>query len=448
MSEIPGFDGPVLRHGDAGFDTEAAANNTVIENRPDVVAGATSEADVVAAVRWAAEQGLGVRMLSTGHGVHSPITGGLLLNTSRIRGVSVDPEARTATIGAGATWGDVVSAAAEHDLIALTGSSPAVGVAGYLVGGGLGPLARSHGFSSDWLRSARVVTASGDVVTASETENADLFWALRGGKGGFGVVTEVTIELIEIAELYAGSLTFEGEHVDAAMRAWFTFTETAPPSVTSKATLLRMPPLDFIPEPIRGKTLLVVQFVIVGSAEEGEALVAPFRQVAPVFADDVRVTPAAEYARLLDEVHPPGPSWGRADLLRSVDGGFADIFLGEVGFGKRHPFMAIEVRHIGAMTTLDVAAGSAVGGRGGEYTIILIGVPDPMLFAEVLPTAAANIYGAIAEWVSPDLTINFANAPDAAAYDRCWPPAIRERLSTVRAEWDPEARFPYGPRKA
>jgi FAD/FMN-containing dehydrogenase len=209
--------GPVLTPADGGFAEEVSGQNLAFSHTPEVAVGATSADDVAEAVKFADANGLHVSVLATGHGSHAVVSSGMLITTRRLDRVTVDAQARLATIGAGARWGAVVAAAAQHGLAPITGSSTNVGVVGYLLGGGLGPLSRSHGFSSDYLRSVTIVTADGETVVA---DDGDLFWALRGGKGGFGVVTEVVLGLVPIDHLYAGALVFEEQHIETVLRAW------------------------------------------------------------------------------------------------------------------------------------------------------------------------------------------------------------------------------------
>src|SRR4051812_11583047 len=172
--------GPVLGPADDGFATEVAAWVLSTQHTPDLAVGLTSEDDAAALVRIAAAAGTPVRVLATGHGSAVPVTDGILATTSQLTGVTIDAERRIAHINAGCRWADVIEAAGEHGLTPIAGASANVGCIGYTLGGGLGPLARTYGFSSDWARGFRVVTGSGEVVTASATENPDLFWALRG----------------------------------------------------------------------------------------------------------------------------------------------------------------------------------------------------------------------------------------------------------------------------
>jgi FAD binding domain len=437
--------GPVLAPDDEGFAEEVLPWLRTFTHSPDVAVGATSASDVVEAVAFARENGLAVRVQGTGHGSDEAITDGVLILTRRLNQVSIDPSTRIATLGAGVPWNQVIVAAAEHGLAPITGSAGTVGAVGFLLGGGLGPLARSHGFASDYARSFEVVTANGELVRASADEHPDLFWALRGGKGGLGVVTEVQVELVELPTLYGGSLMFDAENVDPALRAWLDYAETADPRVTTSAAILRMPDLPFIPEPLRGHTLLAVRFAFPGNASEGEALAAPLRAAAPVYIDALAEMPASAIGTIHNDPPDPTVGWTTGSLLASAGPEFASTLLGFAGYGREFPFVAVEVRHIGSATAVDVASGSAVGGRSATYTFNLVGAPNPALFDTVLPAAAGALLAAIAPWISSENNVNFGGRfADRAAYEKAWSPAIFARLGEVRGVYDPDGLFAYG----
>ena len=437
--------GPVLVRGDDDYVSEVAAQNTAVVHTPEVVVGAASEADVVAAVRAAKASGLPVRALATGHGSHKPVTDGLLVTTSRLDDLTIDPQSRIAHIGAGCRWAKVVEAAAEHGLAPITGSSGHVGAVGYLLGGGLGPLARTFGFSSDQARAFRVVVAAGEVVTADATENPDLFWALRGGKGGLGIVTSMQVALVELSMLYGGSLFFAAEHVPAVFRAWVDWTKTVPETVTSSVAIMRLPPLPFIPEPLRGKTVLSLRYAFVGAAAEGARLLQPMRDVAAAVIDGVESLPADKIGLIHNDPTEPGPVFDRGRMLTDIDQDFATALLDAVGPDQDVPIMVAELRHVGGATHRDVPEGSAVGGRCADYGLMLLGVPDPSLFEHVLPHVTHGILESLAPWSAAENNIHYlGGADDAAAYEVCWPPHILARLAEVRATYDPDGLFPFG----
>src|SRR3954471_14926659 len=264
--------GTVYVRGEVGLAAEIACFNPAIRHDPDIVVAVATEGDVVEAVRFAAAEGLPVRVQATGHGAESPISDGMIVSTRGLDGLSIDPETRLARISAGLRWAPVIVAAAEHGLAPITGSSTSVGVVGYTLGGGIGPLARQFGFTADWVRGFRVVTADGTVVTADGETNTDLFWALRGGKGGLGVVTEMLLELVSLRSLYGGSVFFEGDAIEPAFRAWIDWSADLPDEATTSVVLLNVPDMDGPPPPLRGRTVLSVRFAYPGDPVEGERL--------------------------------------------------------------------------------------------------------------------------------------------------------------------------------
>jgi hypothetical protein len=450
MIDFDGFasriSGPVLTPADEGFGPEVAAHNLAVVHLPDVAVGAANASDVVEAVRFGHEHGLSVRVQTTGHGALYPIRGGLLITTKRLDSVSVDASARTATFGGGVQWGAIIAAAAVHGLTPIAGASPTVGAIGYLLGGGLGPLVRSHGYSSDFLRSLTVVTGTGELVEANAETNPDLFWALRGGKGGLGIVVEATIELVELSTLYGGSLFFDIEHAPAVLGGWLDWTKTARDDISTSLALIRFPDLDAVPPPLRGRHLMSLRFAYPGPTPEGADLAAPLRALAPVHLDALSELPAAEIARVHNDPTQPGMSWVRGMAVAGPDRGFVAAFLGAVGAHTSVPFIVVELRHLGGATRTDVADGSAVGARDAEFTLSFIGVPDPVLFETVLPTAVAEVRGVLAPWLSESVPINWIAEPwIPEQYASAWSTPTRARLTQVRATYDPDHVFPYGP---
>ncbi len=334
--------GPVYVPGDAGYAAEIAAHNTATVHTPDVVVGVTSGADVVGAIRVAREHGYQVSVQGTGHGADAPIDAGILISTRRLDRLDIDAEARVATIGAGVRWGAVVAVAAEHGLAPITGSSPTVGCVGYLLGGGLGPLARSHGFSSDYLVGLTVVTGQGDLIDVDRVSHPDLLWAFRGGKTGLGIVVEVRVRLVALRTLYAGSLLFAEEHIGDVLRTWLGWTAHAHPLVTTSAAIVRFPPFDSVPPPLRGRRLLGLRFAYPGAIADGERLAEPLRAAAPVYMDMLGELPASEVARIHNDPPDPAPSWVVGMLLAGADHPFLDTLLHHVGAGTASPFMVSE----------------------------------------------------------------------------------------------------------
>jgi len=423
--------GPVLTPSDDGYEDEVASFSTTLGHHPDVVVGATSVQDVVEAVRYARANGLHVAALATGHG-GPPVRSGVLVSTRRLDEVDIDVGTRVATLGAGVRWGQVAQGAAPSGLAPVAGSSPTVGVVGFLLGGGLGPFARSHGFSSDHLVSATVVTGAGDVVEASEDEHPDLLWALRGGKWGLGIVTSVRVRLAEMSSLYAGGLFFDTEHVETVLRGWLAWTATAEPSTTTSVAIVRFPPLDVVPAPLRGRTAIGLRFARPGDHATGEQVAAPLRALAPVLLDALGPLPLDQVARIHNDPENPGPSWAGGGLLTHADDDLATVLLDRLGPDADHPFVAVEVRHVAGATADDVPAGSAVSGRGAALTFGLVGL-DPTTF-EDLPAVGRSLLEDLAPWVADELNPNFGGGLGPPR----WSAATSSRLAEVRRSYDPD----------
>jgi FAD binding domain len=236
--------GEVFVPGDPGYDQSRQAWMLAADQRPAVVVEAASAADVIAAVLFARSHGLRIAPQGTGHGAVplEPLDSALLLRTSRMRGVRIDPDAQTARADAGTLWQDVIGAASEHGLAALAGTSPNVGVTGYTLGGGLGWLARCHGLAANSVTAAEMVTPDGQLVRADADHDPDLFWAVRGGGGSVGVVTALEMRLYPVHEVYAGALYFPLRQAAEVLRSWREWTSSIPDEVTSLGRIMRFPP--------------------------------------------------------------------------------------------------------------------------------------------------------------------------------------------------------------
>jgi hypothetical protein len=428
----------LYRPDDSGFAQEIAAFNTAVTHRPDEAAGVTSTEEAAEAVRLARAQGQQVSIQATGHGAHRPVRSGLLVATRRLDRVDVDASRGIARLGAGARWGTVVAAAAEHGLFPVAGSAPSVGVAGLLLGGGLGPFARSHGFSSDYLTGATVVTGTGEVVDAADEDHRDLLWALRGGKYGLGVVTDLEVRLVALTRFYAGSLFFAEEHIETGLRGWVDWTAETDPRVTTSVAIMNFPPLDMIPEPFRGRRLFTIRFAFPGSAAEGEQLAAPLRALAPVYLDGLGEMPSTDVAKIHNDPTEPGPGWVYGLMLHGVDQDLATVLVASAGPGTDPPYLVVELRQLGEATRRDVAGGSAVGGRDAAFTLGLVGV-DPDRFEKVLPEAGDALADAVERWLAPQINVNFLGPSQSVA--AAWSAETFARLAGVRDRYDPDQVF-------
>ncbi|HSS39551.1 MAG TPA: FAD-binding oxidoreductase, partial [Polyangia bacterium] len=246
------------------------------------------------------------------------------------------------------------------------------------------------------------------------------------------------VRLVDLPALYAGSLFFEEAHIETALRSWIAWTAAAPAQVTTSVAVVRFPPADVIPPPLRGRRLLTVRFAYPGDANEGARLAAPLRALAPVYLDMLDALPIADVARIFNDPAGPVTAWASGGLLASVDQDFASVFLRHVGAGTDGPFMAAEVRHLGEAAARDVPGGSAVGGRSALFTFGLVG-SNPALFATTLPEAEARLVAELGPWLSSEVTGNFAAHPGVRrTVTAAVPASVRAKLADLRRRHDPD----------
>jgi FAD/FMN-containing dehydrogenase len=433
--------GPILTPDDAGFNDEVAPFNLYTIDRPEVVVGAADEADVVEAIRFAAAHDLPVSVLATGHGNDAQVTAGLMITTKRLDKVTFDPDTGIVTIGAGVRWNAVVAAADPYGFAPISGSSPVVGAVGFLLGGGLGPLARSHGYGSDYLVSAKVVTGAGEIVEANAETNPDLFWALRGGKSGLGIVVEAQVQLVPMPAVYGGSVFFDTPHLETALRSWVDWTQTADPRVTTSVAMVHFPPAPFIPEPLRGRSLLQLRFAYPGTVEEGERLAAPLLDAAPVYLGELGPLKRTEMGKIHNDSTEPAAAAIAGTLLSEIDQAFVDTLLEHFGPGSGTPLIAAEIRHLGAATRQDVTGGSAAGGRSASYTLSFVGATPPLLYTAI-PAAMDDLFATMQPWTSPEGNINFTGEIHTREhFAGLWTPETFQRLEEIRKQYDPQGLF-------
>lgn len=437
--------GAVLVPSSDGFEAACGGFNLADIHRPRVVVVAASAEDVAAAVRFATAEGLPVRVHATGHGLGAPARGGVLVNTSRLTAVSVDPTRRRARVAAGARWAEVIAAATPHGLAPLCGSSPTVGVVGYTLGGGLGPFSRALGVAADRVRSLRMVTAAGTIIEVDAEREPELFWALCGGKPEVGIVTEIEFDLLEIPDYYGGGLYYPGEHAAEILRAFGAWVHTLPTQSSTSIALLRLPDLPAVPAPLRGRLSVHLRFTHLGDDRDGAAALAPMRAVAEPLIDTVTRTPYAAIASVHQDPTEPLPAWDAGLGLRELPEQAIDALLAGAGPKADSPLTIVELRHLGGAAARSQGAPNAVGGRDAEFLLGLIAVYPPPLRAAV-DQAGAALLDAMRPWALPHgLPANFQGA-DAApdSVRRAWSPDTVERLRTITRTWNPDRRFRFG----
>ncbi|MGW0825581.1 FAD-binding oxidoreductase [Streptomyces sp. NPDC002845] len=443
---LSGIRGPILRPGDDDYATEVTGFNLAARHTPDVVIGATGADDVVAAMRWASATGTPVTVQGTGHGANFPIDDGLLISTAGMTDVRVDPGERTATIAAGARWRHVLAAAAPHSLAALSGTSTGSGVVGYTLGGGLPALGRTYGYAADLVRSFQVVTPDGTLHETDATHEPDLFWALRGGKGNVGVVTELVCELLPLSRILGGGIYCAGEDAEALLRAWTEWTPRVPPEMCSAFTVLRLPPLPEIPEPLRGGFWARVAVAWTGDTTEGESLLAPIRAAAPVVIDSVEEMDYTDVDRIYMEPKDPLPARESCSLLRDLPPAAVRTFLGQAGPAATDcPLLFVELRHMGGALARLPAVQDAVCSRDAAYLLGAVGVVTDAPAARAIEQATTALHTAMAPYGTGLTMVNVHGTPgDELDRARAWTPEVYDRLRRTKATYDPSNLLRYG----
>jgi FAD/FMN-containing dehydrogenase len=431
--------GPVLEPGDPGYADEVASFNLTFRATPAVVVGATSSADVAAAVRYAARTGRRVAVQSTGHGLQSDLAGTVLVSTRRMDLVVVDPESATARVQAGARWRQVIDAAAPYGLAPLSGSSSQVGVVGYTLGGGLGPLCRRYGFAADLVVRFTLVTADGRIRDVTAESDPDLFWAVRGGKSTFGIVTELEFGLVPVARFYGGCIFFPGEASAAVLHAWRDWAPTLSDDTTTSVAMLRLPPDPSLPEPLRGRMVTTLRFVHLGPAEEGAALIAPMRALATPLMDLVGDMPYVAVDAVHMDPTTPMPARERGVTLTALPAEAVDALLATAGPDVPAPLAVVEIRLLGGAIGRGPAVPNAASGRDGAFSVFTIGAPfGPPV--EATTAGMAAVIEAVRPWTCGGL-LNFVGTATAEQVGRLWDPSDRARLLQIRDRVDPTGLF-------
>lgn len=431
--------GDVFAPGDEGWDEARQAWNLAVDQRPALVALPESVDDVVAVVSFAREHGLAVAPQGTGHAANPlDLEGAVLLKTSRMTGVEVDPEARRARVAAGAISTEVALAAQEHGLAALLGSSPDVGVVGYVLGGGVSWMVRKHGLAANGVTAIELVTADGRQLRVDAGSEPELFWALRGGGGAFGVVTALELELHPIPEVYAGVMFFPWERSGEVLAAWQRWAQDVPEEMTSVGRILQLPPIPDVPEPLRGRSFAVVEVIFLGDEGAGADLIAPLRELGPEI-DTVATIPTAELRHL--HMDPPQPVPGKGDsmLLRDLDPQALEALVAAAGPGSGSPLLSVELRHLGGAVSRRGDEDGALGAIEAQYLMFAVGMAMGPEMTAAVEGHLPKVTEALAPWDAGVGYLNFAEQPVGA--ERLFPAESLERLRRVKAQYDPDDVF-------
>jgi FAD/FMN-containing dehydrogenase len=420
------------------FDQARRGWNLAIDQRPAAVVFPESAHDVAAAVLFAREHGQRIAAQGTGHNAAplGSLKDTMLLKTERMREVRVDPQQQIARVEAGVLWQEVVEAAARHGLGALQGSSPDVGVVGYTIGGGASFMGRKYGLAANRVRAIELVTADGRLLRADRENEPDLFWALRGGGGSFGVVTALELELFATRGIYAGILWFPVQRAAEVLHSWRELTQgELPDELTTVGRILHFPPLADIPEPVRGQSFATVEVYHLGDAAQADALLAPLRALGPV-NDTIATISMPALSRVHMDPEHPVPAGGDGMMIAELPLRAVEDWVAVAGQDTSFPLLSVQLRHLEGEFARPRPENGALAAIDAKYAMYANGIaPTPELAAAVHAQVTA-VKRALEPYAARHMYLNFAETHRAP--DTLWTELALQRLQRIKAAVDPD----------
>jgi FAD/FMN-containing dehydrogenase len=433
------FGGTVVRPGEEGWEEARAAWNLVVDQHPAAVAYVESANDVARVIAFARSNGVRVAPQGTGHGVvpRGALDETILIQTGRMNGVAIDAGGRVGRFEAGVIWRDAANAAGEHGLAVLSGSSADVGVIGYTLGGGFGWLARRHGFACNKVRAIEAVTADGELRRIDAENEPDLFWALRGGGGSFAVVTAIEFDLIELPEVFAGSVTYPADERSGELfyryREW---TQSLPNEISSTARFLHLPPIPQVPEPLRDRPLINFGACYAGPESEGAKQIAPLRELGEPVMDLFATMPPSQLVTIDMDPEEPVPALVHTTSLVELPGEAVYRFVDAAGPDSGSPLLLAELRHAGGAVAAPAEGAGALSHLRGEFTFEGVGLPMAPETGEAIHRHIDAVCDALRPWSTGACYFNFAGRP--TDLEMLFDPETLARLREVKRRYDPE----------
>jgi hypothetical protein len=430
--------------GDPGYAEECSTYNLLTPLRPRIAVGAETVADVQAAVRFAADNGLGIAVRGGGHIVARQDEGIVVVNMSRMQTVSVDANARQVRFGGGALWQDVLDAVTPLGLAPMNGSSPTVGATGYLMGGGHSPtLGRSLGWAAEYVSTLELVTADGKARQVTADSDPDLFFALRGTKGNFGIVTAVETEVFPVTHIYGGGLWFAGAETAAVLHAWREWVAGIPDEMSTSVAVQRLPPDPALPEPLRGAFVVHVRIQYNGTAELGEKLLTPLRDAAPTVLDTVGELTYAQAATIHMDPPVPLPYVDRSSGLAQLTGETVDALVRFAGPESGCQLVSMEIRHLGGALDRAPRTPDAIPLRGLPFQLFAFGVGPGEQLPELRAQLAAMV-DQVRPWADTRRMVSFLSPDEATgqhAIREIYGAELYDRLARIKRDYDPANMF-------
>ncbi|HYG95899.1 MAG TPA: FAD-binding oxidoreductase [Solirubrobacterales bacterium] len=433
--------GRIATPNDSDWDEARMAWNLAADQHPEAVAFVESAEDAAAVVRFAAANDLRVTAQGSGHGALSlrSLENTILVKTERMRGIEVDAEAQTARVEAGVLSLELAEAAGAKGLASLPGSSPDVCVTGYTLGGGLSWFGRRYGFACNRLRAVELVTADGEARTVDAENEPDLFWALRGGGGSYGIVTALHLNLVPVADAYAGALLFPAEVGAEGIRTYRDWAAGVSEDVTSIVRFLRPPDIPDVPEFIRGKALLTIDAACIGDQATGEATIAPLREIGEPILDTFGQIPSSALGKIHMDPEQPVPGLGHHRALRELSDEAIDAFVGVAGPDSGTPLLLTELRQLGGALGRPDPDGGALSHLDAQWVMYGVGMAMGPEMSEAVAGGLDRMHEAMEPWGAEGGYFNFADRPCDS--DAILPPDVCSRLADVKRKWDPDERI-------
>jgi FAD/FMN-containing dehydrogenase len=438
-----GFSGTILTPKDGDYDEARKIWNGMVDKRPAIIARCASTQDVVKAVTFARDNGVLLAVRGAGHHIAgvSLCDDGLVVDLSRMKAVKVDVAKKRATAEGGATLADFDGATQAHGLATPVGINSTTGIAGLTLGGGFGWLSRKYGMTVDNLESAEVVTAKGEVVRASASENADLFWALRGGSGNFGVVTRFEFRLHDVGpDLLSGLIVYPLSEAKTVLKRYREFVAQAPDELSVWTVLRQAPPLPFLPAEVHGKEVVVLALLYAGDPKQGEELIQPLRKFGKPVGAHVGVQPYTAWQKAFDPLLTPGArNYWKSHNFTTIADGLIDVVIEYV---KRLPSPQCEVFFggIGGATKRPAPDATAYPHRDAEFVMNVHGRWETPAEDERCIAWSRDYFRASAPFASGGAYVNFLTADETDRVRAAYGPNY-DRLARVKAKYDPNNLF-------
>ena len=429
---------------DAGYDDARKVWNGLIDRRPAMIAQCADEDDVVAAITFAREQNLPLAVRCGGHNVagFGTCDGGLVIDLSGMKGITVDPKARTARAQGGLVWGDFDKGTQAHGLATTGGLVSTTGIGGFTLGGGIGWLMRKHGLTIDNLLGVEMVLADGRRVRANAQEEPDLFWAVRGGGGNFGVVTSFTFRLHPVGPMvYGGAAFYPIAKARDLLRFYRGWVRTLPDDATTMAVFLTAPPLPFIPQPLQGTPMIAVAACYAGPPEDGEKAIKPLRDFAAPAVDVIGPMPYVALQGMFDPGAPKGiMAYWKTEYLRDLDDAAVEAVVAHAG-QMGTPFAQVHIHHVGGAVATVGADATAFGHREAPFILNIVGLWMDAGHTNTQIGWARRFAEAVQPYVSGGPYINFLGDEGEGRIRAAYGEAKYARLAALKKRYDPGNLF-------